>query len=198
MRGQDNSMAVPDQAPDEVPQRLPQLDVHAGGRLVEHDDGRLVHERLPDEHAPLHAAGEATHVGVRFVGEIEVVKHLFDPGAVVTDTEVSRLNRQRLTHSEKRVEYQFLGHHAESAPGLPVTLDHVMTHDACGAAGRDAEPREYADEGGLARPVRPEQAEEITLRNAQTDARQGLQRTIALDEPLDLDRGNHRGGEVKG
>jgi hypothetical protein len=48
-------MTVAIQVADERPQALPQLDVDAGGGLIEHDDRRLVNERLADEHAALHA-----------------------------------------------------------------------------------------------------------------------------------------------
>ncbi len=41
-----------------VPHVLAQLDVDAGGRLVEKQDLRLVRQRLGDHHAALHAAGQ--------------------------------------------------------------------------------------------------------------------------------------------
>ena len=64
MRREDDRVAVAVQLADERPQALPQLDVDAGGGLVEHDHRRLVHERLADQHAPLHAARQRAHVGV--------------------------------------------------------------------------------------------------------------------------------------
>ena len=51
------------QAPHVAPERAAQLDVHAGGRLVEEEHARLVHERLADEEPPLHAARERAAVG---------------------------------------------------------------------------------------------------------------------------------------
>ena len=59
---------------DELPQPLAQLDVDAGGRLVEHDHRRPVHQRLRHQHAPLHAAGERAHVGVGLGREVEVMR----------------------------------------------------------------------------------------------------------------------------
>jgi hypothetical protein len=70
------------EAGDEVPERLPQLDVDAGGRLVEDDDRRPVHQRLGDEDAALHAARELAHVGVGLVGEAEVDEQLVDPASL--------------------------------------------------------------------------------------------------------------------
>jgi hypothetical protein len=50
--------------------------------LVEHDHRRLVHQRLPDQHAPLHAAGQRAHVGVGLDVEIEVMQDLVDPASL--------------------------------------------------------------------------------------------------------------------
>ena len=53
MGGEQHRVPFLVQAGDEVPQRLAQLYVHTGGGLVQHDDGRLVHQRLGDQHAAL-------------------------------------------------------------------------------------------------------------------------------------------------
>ena len=108
-------MALLVEAGDELPERLAQLDVDAGGGLVEHDHRRPVHQRLRDQDAPLHAAGELAHVGVALVGEAEVGEQLVDPGVVVVDAEVAALDAQRLAHAEERIEDQLLRHDAEAA-----------------------------------------------------------------------------------
>ena len=68
MRRQDDRVPVAIELADECPQALPQLDVDARRRLVQHDHRRLVHQRLADQHAPLHAARQRAHVGVRLAG----------------------------------------------------------------------------------------------------------------------------------
>ena len=73
MRGEHDGVALAIQAPDESPQTLAQLHVHAGGRLVQHDHRRLVHQRLRHQHAALHAAGKGAHIGIRLVGQTQVV-----------------------------------------------------------------------------------------------------------------------------
>ena len=65
MGGEHDAVPVAIQAPHELPQTLPQLDIDARGRLIEHDHRRLVNQRLRDEDAALHAAGKRAHVGVR-------------------------------------------------------------------------------------------------------------------------------------
>ena len=80
--GEHDGVAVAVEPADELPQPLAQLDVDAGGRLVEHDHRRPVHQRLRDQHPALHAARERAHVGVGLRREVEVVHHLVDPVAV--------------------------------------------------------------------------------------------------------------------
>ena len=55
-----------------------QLDVDAGGRLVEEQDLRLVRQRLGDHHPALHAAGQRHDLGVLLVPQRQVVQHLLD------------------------------------------------------------------------------------------------------------------------
>jgi hypothetical protein len=105
------------QAGDELPQSLAQLDVDAGGGLVQHDDLRLVHQRLRHQHAALHAARELAHVGIGLVGQAQADKQFVDPVVVVFDAEIAGLDAQRLAHGEEGVEHQLLRHHAELAAG---------------------------------------------------------------------------------
>ena len=58
VRGQDDGDAGGAQPAHHLPHVLAQLDVDAGGRLVEEQDARLVRQRLGDHHAALHAAGQ--------------------------------------------------------------------------------------------------------------------------------------------
>ena len=56
MGGEDDGDAALAEAPDQLPHVAAQLDVDAGGRLVEEQDVGLVAERLGDHHPALHAA----------------------------------------------------------------------------------------------------------------------------------------------
>jgi hypothetical protein len=159
--GQQHGAALLVELGDELPQRLAQLDVDTGGGLVEHDHRRLVHQRLRHQHAALHAARELAHVGRGLVGEAEAVQQLVDPGVVVLDAEVARLDAQRLAHVEEGVEHQLLRHDAELAARLGVVALHVEAVHADGAGRGARQPREHADQGGLAGAVGAEQAEEL-------------------------------------
>ena len=58
VRGEDDGDAALAQASHQLPHVAAQLNVDAGGRLVEEQDLRFVRQRLGDHHAPLHAAGQ--------------------------------------------------------------------------------------------------------------------------------------------
>src|SRR5208283_3629619 len=102
------------------PKALSQFDVDAGGRLVKDNHRRLMHQGLADEDAPLHAAGERAHVGIRSGGQIQVMQDLVDPRLIVTDAEIAGLNSERLAHGEKRIEDELLRHHAEQPASVAV------------------------------------------------------------------------------
>ena len=153
------------------PQRLAQFDIDAGGRLVEHDHRRPVHQRLRHQHAALHAARELAHVGVGLVGQAQVGQQLVDPGVVVAHAEVAALDAQRLAHAEEGVEHQFLRHDAERTCARrrsrrPRRGPSPRTLPAAGArqAGQDRDQR------GLAGAVGAEQAEELALLDVEAHA----------------------------
>jgi hypothetical protein len=160
---------------DELPQGLAQLDVHAGGRLVQDDHGRLVHERLGHQHPPLHSARELPHVRGGLVRQAEALQQFVDPGVVVLHPEIARLDPQGFPHAEERIEHQLLRHDAKLAASLRVFDLHVvpMHRHASGSGARQA--RKHADQGGLARTVGPEQAEELTFLDIEGHAVQRLQ-----------------------
>ncbi|MNT03907.1 hypothetical protein D3C72_1384640 [compost metagenome] len=180
VRGQDDRVTFLVQARDELPERLAQLHVHAGGRLIEHDHGRPVHQRLRHQHAPLHAAGQLAHVGVRLAGEVQVGHDFVDPVVVARQAEIARLQPQRLPNREKRIENQFLGHHAEHAARHAVVVHHIVPEHAHAARIGAVQAREDRDQRGLAGTVGTEQAEELAALDGETDTLERLQVAVAL------------------
>ena len=63
---------------DQLPHVAAQLDVDAGGRLVEEQDFGLVAERLGDHHPALHAARQLHDLGLALVPQRQVAQHLLD------------------------------------------------------------------------------------------------------------------------
>ena len=185
-------MAIAVQLADECPQALPQLDVDAGGGLVEHDDRGLVNERLADEHAALHSAGQRAHVGVGFADEVEMVKDLVDPRAVLAHAEIAGLNFQRFAHGEEGVEHQLLRHDAKRAARAAVIGDDVVSQNSRGTAIGACQPRDDRNERCLAGPIGPKQAEELAFGNGQIDARKRLDAAEATRDVDDLDGSGHQ------
>jgi hypothetical protein len=167
-------VALPVQAGDELPQRLAQLHVDAGGGLVQHDDRRAVHQRLGDKHAALHAAGQLAHVGVGLVGQAQVVQQLVDPVVVALHAEVAALDAQRFAHAEEGVEHQLLRHDAQRLAGGRVVVDDIVAHHAHAAFGGAGQAGQHADQRRLAGTVGAEQAEELTAMDVEADAVQCL------------------------
>ncbi|MCY1545876.1 hypothetical protein D9M68_818390 [compost metagenome] len=145
-----------------MPQCLAQLHVHACGGLVEHDHRRFVHQRLRHQHTALHATGKLAHVGASLIGQAQAREQLVDPGVVVADAEIPRLETQRFTHVKKGIKHQFLRHHTErTARSLVVGLNIVSFHQHAPTGGA-GQPGEDADEGGFPSSVGAQQPEKFT------------------------------------
>ena len=182
MGRQNDGMAVAVEAPHELPQPLPQFDVDARGRLVEHDDRGLVYQGLRHQHAALHPARQRAHVDVGLRREVEVVHHLVDPAVVAADAEIPGLQAQRLAHGEERVEHQFLRHHPEQPARAAVVPGDVRAENAYRAGIGPCQARDHIDQRGLARAVGAEQAEELALLDREAHSGERAQPAIALLE----------------
>ena len=82
MGGQYDGVTIGMQTPGELPQCLTQLDIHSGGRLVQHHHIRFMHQRLGDKHTAFHAAGEIMQIGVGLVSQTQGLDQFVDPGLV--------------------------------------------------------------------------------------------------------------------
>ena len=142
----------------------------AQGLSIDYSDPQLhqrlmtvLHERLGHQHAPLHAPGQLAHVGAGLVGQAQLGQHFVDPGVVALDAEVTALDAQRFTDTEEGVEDQFLRHDAKAFSRCRIVVDDVVAHHGDLAAGGTRQPGQDRDQGGLARAVGPQQAEEFAL-----------------------------------
>ena len=64
------------QAADVAPELVAQLDVDAGGRLVEDHEARLVQQRAGEQQPAAHPAGELRRAHVALGAQVEDVDHL--------------------------------------------------------------------------------------------------------------------------
>ena len=157
-------------------------------------------ERLRHHHAPLHAAGEAAHVRARLGAKREPLEELVDPAVVRAQSEIARLDLERLAHGEERIEDDLLRHDADGAPRGAVIAAHVVAHHRKAARVGAHQPAERGNEGGLAGAVRPEEAEEFALGHGERHARERDDVAVTLVDAIELrERDEVRGqvGEVQ-
>ena len=175
VRGEDDGDAGGAQRAHHVPHVLAQLDVDAGGRLVEEQHLRLVRERLGDQHAPLHAAGQRHDLGVLLVPQRERAQHLLDVAGIGRQAEQPAAERDRRPHRLERVGVELLRHQADQRAGGAIVGEDVMAADRDRAGRRRHDPADDADQRGLAGAVRPEQRENLALVDVEVDALERLE-----------------------
>ena len=191
MRGQHDSVSIIVQTSYETPQRLTQFHIHTRCRFIEDDYWRPVHQRLRHQHASLHAARQGAHAGISPICQIEIGQNLVNPGIVVADAEISRLDAQGFSDSEEGIEHQFLRHYPEFAPRIAVIGANIVAHDFERSGIGANQAGQGGDERGFASTVGSEQAEEFALADFEINAGQRLQAPERLGDLADSDRRNH-------
>ncbi len=181
MGGQHDGDAAGVQLLHPLPKLAAQLDVDAGGGLVEDQHRRLVHHGLGHHQAALHAAGQLAHIGVGLVGQAQAGQDLVGLPVGLLHAVEAGLHLQRLARGEEHVADDLLRHHADGRAGGAGVLVDVDVPDLHLARGLVHQPGQDVDEGGLARPVRAQQAEHGAARNGQVDA---LQRRLGRHHPI--------------
>ena len=151
------------------PQVPAQLDVDAGGRLVEHQHRRRVHHRLRHQQPPPHAARQTAGVGVGLAGEADRRENLVGASLSLRHAVEAGLQLQQLARREERVEVELLRHDADRPARRAHFRVDVVAPDARLARGAHDQPGEDVDQRRLAGAVRSQQAEERALRHPQAD-----------------------------
>ena len=167
MRGQDDGDALRLERAHELPHVLSQHDVDACGGLIEKEDLRLVRQRLRDEQAALHPAGERDDLAVFLVPQRQILEHLFEVRGIGPLAEQPATERHRSPHGFEGVGRQLLRHEADHRARGTVVGDDVVTVYRNGSVGRIDDPADGADEGRLSRAVGAQQREDLAAANVQ-------------------------------
>ena len=159
--------------------------------LVEEDEARVVHERLRQLHALLHARGVAAHLAVALLEEAHVAQRLrraFAGGGAGQAAHAREVGHELRGREVGRQAVVF-GHVAgELADGGPFR-GHVAVQHARAPGGGRRQPQQDLDERALARAIRPHQPHHARL-HAHVQRVQRRHARIALREPVRLDEGH--------
>ena len=166
--------------------------VHARGRLVEEHQARPADQRERERQALLLPARHPAHERVLRLAEADEVE---EPVGIVGVVVVGREQLERLERTDPRIEAAVLEHHADLGAELGAVAPRVDAEHAHVAGVGAAVALEDLDGGGLARTVRPEEAEHLTGVDGEREPVDGPGGAVALLERGDVDRVRrvHRG-----
>ena len=146
-----------------------------GGRLVEEQDLRTMHDR-PRHHQPLcHTAGQRHDVGVGSLDESHTLHQLAGEGLrfLGAHPEVAAVELEVLENGHGTIERVGLRDDADELLGQSRLGDDVDTADHDRAAGRDDSGGEHADGRALAGAIGPEQSVDLAGVDLQVDVVDG-------------------------
>jgi hypothetical protein len=143
--------------------------------------------------APLHPAGVGLHGVAGAIGQADDVQHLVNALGQLPPPQAIDLPEedQVVAAGDGGVEGQVLGHHADDLLDLGSVLDHVVAGDGHRPLGGREEAGEHRDEGGLPRPVGPQQAEDLAFLDGEADPIYRGEVPVFLHQVLNLNDSVH-------
>ena len=169
------------QAGDHLPRGAARRGIEARRRLVEEDQLGVADQRERDVEPAALAAGERGRALIGLRGQADERKRLID---VARRRVVAGVERDALAHREARLGPGFLQHDPDPRAPAAGRLPRVRAEHLDLAAARLAKALEDLDRGRLARPVGPEEREDLPAPDLQVDtARQPRGRRSACCRP---------------
>ena len=145
--GQDDRYTQLVQTGDVLPELAAQLDVDAGGGLIQDQNRRLMDHGLGHHQTPLHAAGQLADIGVGLIAQAERVEQLVCAALALGHAIEAGLDLQRLSRREEDVGGQLLRHHADRRAGVAWALVDVTAPDPHRARAFADQTGQNVDEG---------------------------------------------------
>ena len=169
------------QPPDQRPHVAAQVDVDAGGRLVEKQHVGLVAQRLGDHHPPFHAARQFDDLGVALVPQRKIAQQPLDIGRIRRPPEQPAAVADRVQDGGENIERDLLRHEADDPPRGAIVAHDIMAVDEDPARSHRHRAADDADQRRLAGAVRAEEGENLAFGDLEVDRVEGDQaRLIAL------------------
>ena len=196
VRGQHDGRAAFRELAHVRPEIASQLDVDARGRLVEEEHRRIVHQRLGDQEAPLHSAGECSRIRVALVAQPEISQDRVDAGAIQPYAEIAGLEPERLFDGEEGIEVDLLRDQTDGAAGEAIVAHDVAAEHLHGAFAGERGSRHQADQGRLSGPIGAEQREDLAAVDVEVDVIESGEGAVALGRAAQAHRFRHDQGRM--
>ncbi len=192
MRGQDDRDAGGAKIGHHLPHVLAQLHVDARGRFVQKQNPRFVGQRLGDQDAALHAAGQGDDPAVLAVPQRQLPQHLFQMRVVARLAEQTARQAAGVQHSLERFQRQFLRHQPDQRARAAVARHYVVAADGHMAGRGQHDPADRRNQRGLACAVRAKQGDDLALLYVEVDGIERVEpRGIGLGQVADGYDGGH-------
>ncbi len=190
MGGQHHRPAVGIDLPEQVPQVPPGLRIEGAGRLIQEHQLWSVHQRAGDGQPLRLTARQLLGAHVTLLIEADYAEHLVRAAG---GHSVQRGERaDLLACGEPLEEGRRLKLDADPGQQRRVAWPRRQAQHAELAAIGLPQALEYFQRRGLARTVRPQDAEELAVLDLETDARYRGNRPVRLPQLADTDDGRHR------
>src|SRR5688572_9568424 len=189
MRGQEDSHAFGlVQMLDVCPQLIAALRIESERRLVEKQDLRRMQQAARDLETPLHSTRKGLHVRVLPFPQLEQLEQQLNAFSADATRHVIQhaVQLHVLVGRQLAVEARVLKHYAERAPRFELIGDRVQPVEPHRPARRPLERGEHLDRRRLARAVRAEEREDLTLCDVERYTVNGFHLAECLDQVFDV------------
>src|SRR4051794_5312338 len=185
--GRDDDRLVLGHVADEAADLVLLVRVEAVGGLVQHQDRRVVEDRLGEPDAALEALREGLDRPMQDLLELRALDGLADPPRPLEPVQAAHGGdeAEEAVGRHVAVERRALRQVADLTLGLDRPLDDVVTHDRRGAAGRRDEAGQHPHRGRLPGPVRAQEAQHLAANEAEADVLHGVDRAEPLREAVE-------------
>jgi hypothetical protein len=151
-----------------------------------------VRERLRDQHASLHAAGQRHDLAVLLVPQRQLLEHLCDVIGITRLAEQSAAERHGRPNGFERIGREFLRDKADHGAGHAIVSADVVARNRDTAFGQGDNSADDADQRRLAGAVRAEQGKDLAAADVEVDPLKCAEpRGISLRNVFDRQYGLH-------
>src|SRR5208283_4217873 len=175
----ENRLAFGAQLLDQIPDLAPPHRVQPRHRLIQKHQLRIVQDRLRQPQSLQHALGELPQLHPRRIAQSYPFEHLLHPRRAPFCRKSRKLPIivEQFSRAQMVVEVGLLGQ--KSNLRFHPRIVHIQPQNPRGSSGREYQPHQELEGGGLARAIRTEEAEHLSLFDRQAERTQREFRPLA-------------------